>query len=289
MNICLVEVPYHAGDDRHPASFGPRHLLEAGAVDILAERHEVTVRSVSRPGSFSDTASSSLAVNKATAALVRGAIGAGQFPLVLAGSCTTSHGVLTGMEQAQTGVVWIDAHADFNTPETTTSGFFPGMSLALVTGHCYQDYFAQIGDGIPFVEGAIALFGVRDLSPEAERERLEGSEIEVVEWGAGKPMTSVVAALDRVAHRVPDAYLHIDMDGFTPEIAPGVADQPVPGGLSFEDAEMILHATSSRFKIKAATVATYTPDRDQDDRTLRLVLRLIDTVGRCVGEPPSIA
>jgi arginase len=284
MDICLVEVPYHAGDDRHPSSRGPRHLLDAGALDLLATRHEVTVRTVIRPEPFYDTASSSSAVNKLTAALVREAVSAGQFPLVLAGSCTTSHGVLAALEHARTGIVWIDAHADFNTPETTTSGYFPGMSLAVLTGHCYHDYFAQIGDSTPVAEGAIALFGVRDLSPAAERERLERSEVQVVEWWAGKPKAPVVAALDRVASRVPDVYLHIDLDGFAPEVAPGVADRPVPGGLSIEDAEMILRATSRRFKIKAATLATYTPDRDRGDRTLRTALRLIETIGRSVAE-----
>jgi hypothetical protein len=62
MDICLVEVPYHAGDDRHPASRGPRQLLEAGVLGLLARRHEVTLRTVSRPEPFSDTASASSAV-----------------------------------------------------------------------------------------------------------------------------------------------------------------------------------------------------------------------------------
>jgi arginase family enzyme len=84
-------------------------------------------------------------------------------------------------------------------------------------------------------------------------------------------------------------YVHIDLDGFAPEIAAGVADRPVPGGLSLEDAEVILRATSSRFKIKAATVATYTPDNDPDGRTRRLALCLIDIIGQCVIGPPSIA
>jgi arginase len=105
--------------------------------------------------------------------------------LLLAGSCTSSHGVLAGIEHARTGVVWIDAHADFNTPETTTTGFFPGMSLAVVTGHRYRNYFARIGDSTPVAEGTTELFGMRDPSPAAERERLERSEIQVVEWQAG--------------------------------------------------------------------------------------------------------
>jgi arginase len=289
MDVCLVEVPYHAGDDRHPAALGPRRLLESGAADVVARRHVVTVRTVSRREPFSDTASSSLAVNRRTAEVVRSAVSAKQFPLILAGSCTTSHGVLAGMEHARTGVVWIDAHADFNTPDTTTTGFFPGMSLAVLTGHCFRDYYAQIGDSTPVEEGAVALFGVRDLSPAAERERLGRSEINVVGWSAHGPKTAVVEALDRVATLASDAYLHIDLDAFAPEIAPGVADRPVPGGLSLEDAEAILSAMAIHLKVKAATLATYTPDRDQDDRTLRLALRLIDIVSRCVSQPKTIA
>ena len=106
-----------------------------------------------------------------------------RLPVVLAGSCNTCLGVLAGFEHARCGAVWLDAHADFNTPDSTSSGFFAGMSAAVITGHCYPDYWAQIGDNTPLAEKAMAMFGVRDLSPQAESERLQHSDIQVVRWG----------------------------------------------------------------------------------------------------------
>lgn len=283
MNVCLIQVPYHAGDDRHPASAGPRRLLEGGAADRLAAQgHAVTVELAERGAPFSDTASSTAAVNKQVAAKVRAALAAGQLPLVLAGSCVTCLGVLAGFDHGECGAVWLDAHADFNTPDTSVSGFFPGMSLAVVTGHCYRDYWSQVGDSTPLAEDAIVMLGVRDLRPDAERERLERSAIAVVVWHDGKPLDDPRAPLERLAGRVREVYLHIDLDAFAPEVAPGIADEPVPGGLSREDAEVIVRSAGERFLIKAATIATYTPARDHDDKTLRLTLALIELIAGCV-------
>jgi arginase len=101
MDVCLVEVPYHAGDERHSSSEGPRRLLEAGAVQLLATQgHSVTVKTANRDGPFRDTASSSAAVNKQVASVVGEAIAAGRLPVVLAGSCVTCQGVLAGFDHA---------------------------------------------------------------------------------------------------------------------------------------------------------------------------------------------
>jgi arginase family enzyme len=74
-------------------------------------------------------------------------------------------------------------------------------------------------------------------------------------------------------------YVHIDFDGFAPEVAPGFVDEPVPGGLSFEDAEGIMRAAAERFRIRAATLATYTPELDKEERTLRVGLLIIELLG----------
>lgn len=214
------------------------------------------------------------------ARLVRAADETGQLPVVLAGSCVTCQGVLAGFAHGDCGAVWIDAHADFNTPDTAASGFFPGMSLAVATGHCYRNYWSQIGDSTPLAEDAVVLFGVRDLHPDAERERLERSAITVVPWRDGKPEGDVTAALDRLAARVEDIYLHIDFDGFAPEVAPGVVDEPAPGGLSLADAQLIIRGAAARFRLRAVTLATYTPDNDASEKTLRLALKLIELLGQ---------
>jgi arginase len=276
----LIQVPYHAGDDRHGSSEGPRRLVEAGAVKRLNDRGlNVTLENVERDGPFRDTAAAAATVNRRLATVVDGAIQAGRLPLVLSGSCNSSIGVLAAFEHSRCGAVWIDAHADFNTPESTVTRFFPGMSMAVITGHCYRDYWAQIGDSTPLPENNIAMFGVRDLWPKAERERLVRSGILVVPWRDGRPVGDVIAPLDRLAEGVEEIYLHVDFDGFAPEVAPGVVDEPIPGGLSLEDAETLVRAAGERFRIRAATFATYTPERDEDEKTLRLGLGLIDLVG----------
>ena len=145
--------------------------------------------------------------------------------------------------------------ARFGSTHTLTStrprrpqAVFAGMSMAVLTGHCYRNYWAQIGDGTPIAEESIVMFGVRDVAPEGERERLERSAIEVVEWRRGRPQGDVLGPLDALAQRVDEIYLHVDFDGFGPDVAPGVVDEPAPGGLSLEDAEAIIGASANAFK-----------------------------------------
>jgi arginase len=276
MDVCLIEVPFHAGDDRHPSSRGPQRLLEAGAAELFAERGlAVTVERAGREAPFRDTASSSAEVNRHLAAIVRRTLDGGQLPVVLAGSCNASLGVLAGFEHARCGAVWLDAHADFNTPYSSSSGFFAGMSVAIISGHCYRRYWEHIGDNTPLAENTIAMFGVRDLSPEAERERLHRSAIKVVAWDDGHPDRDILATLEDLAGHVSEVYLHIDFDAFAPELVPGIADEPAPGGLTLEQAKTIIRATADRFHIPAATLATYAPERDHEERTLRVALSLI--------------
>jgi len=76
----------------------------------------------------------------------------------------------------------------------------------------------------------------------------------------------------------------VDFDAFAPEVAPGVADEPVLGGLTLEDAELIVGTTAERFRIRAATLATYAPQRDIDDRTLGVGLRLLELLGHYAAQ-----
>jgi arginase len=276
VDVCLIQVPFHAGDDRHPSSEGPQRVIDAGAEERLASRGVgVTVVRAEREGPFRDTATAAAQVNTHVASLVAEAVRDGQLPIVVAGSCNTALGVLAGFDHRACGAVWLDAHADFNTPESTVSGFFAGMSAAIVTGHCYRDYWAQIGDSTPLAEENVVMFGVREVSPEAEVERLQRSAVRVVTDG------EMLAPLDDLATRVRDVYLHVDFDVFAPDVAPGIVDEPVPGGLSLDDAERIVRATAERFHVRAATLATYTPERDMDDRTLHVALSIVGWLGDC--------
>jgi arginase len=274
MDVSLIQVPYMLGDPHHGAAEGPRRYLESGAADLLTARgHRVNVEVVERDGL------GLIAVSKALAPVVGRSVAAGRLPIVLAGSCDASLGVLAGFEHSSCGVIWIDAHADFNTPESSVSGFFPGMSAAVIVGHCHARLWAQAGDATPVLEERVAMLGTRELSPDAERERLESSRIHVVPWRDGLPRGDVGKALDDVASRVDEVYLHIDNDALDPAAAPGIVDEPVPGGLSLEQLEDVVDAVTARFRIRAATLATYTPERDEDERTLRAGLRVIELLG----------
>jgi arginase len=175
------------GDERQGGSWGPQCYVQARVERLLAARAAaVTVQCIERGKPFRDSASASLAVNKELARVVRQAVVPGHLPLILAGSCDICMGVLAGFHHARCGAVWIGAHGNFNTPESTVSGFFAGMSLAVITGHCYRYLWAQIGDSAPIPEAATLLLGVRDLDP-AEREHLRCSAIQAVPWQEGKP------------------------------------------------------------------------------------------------------
>src|SRR6266487_2796868 len=277
MQVCVIQVPYAMGYEHNGGSKGAQRYEQAGVQQILESQSlTVTMKRVERSIPFRDTASASSAVNKELAQLVRQAIAAQQLPLVLAGSCDVSLGILAGFDHARCGVIWVDAHGDFNTPDSTVSGFFAGMSLAIVTGHCYRNFWAQIGESSPIAEAATLLLGVRDLSPEAERERLHQSAIQVVNWHEGKPQTDVLARLDALTKRVQEIYLHIDLDAFDPQVAPGLVDSPVPGGLSMPQMEEIIRVVAARFRFRAVALATYNPDQDQEEKTLRAGLHLIE-------------
>jgi len=269
-----------SGDGAHPASAGPhrcadaaRELLAARGVAFESAGVEVALGDV-------DPVAAPWRVADAVGSAVRHAAAACRLPLVLAGSCDAALGVLAGLPGSACGVVWLDAHGDFNTPESSVSGFLPGMTLATVVGHCHQERWAQIGRTTPIPEDATALLGVRELSPAAERRRLAASAIETVPWRRGKPRRDPLAALDALAERVDEVYVHIDLDAFDPEVAPGIVDDPVPGGLSLADGEIVVRAVLDRFNVRAVTLATYVPARDGDGITLDLQLRLIELLAR---------
>ena len=107
---------------------------------------------------------------------VRAAIHDGAFPVVLSGSCFAAVGVVAGLDEVAPGVVWFDAHGDFNCPETTISGYFDGMGLAILTGGAWQGLLATVPGAKPVPESAVILTGARSLDP-PEKPRLEASAV----------------------------------------------------------------------------------------------------------------
>jgi arginase len=272
-----------AGDPAHPVSQAPVRYAQAGAERLVARLGrpaEVHRIGALPPPTGDHPVAPAQAVARALQVIVRRAVTAGRLPIVLAGSCDAAIGVAAGLDAGRTGVVWVDAHADFNTPRSSASGFFPGMSLAVVTGQCHRRLWASLGGRPPIPEELVVLAGVRSLSPAAEARRLARSAIRAVPWENGSPAGDLPAALDALASRADRVYLHIDNDAFDPRAAPGVVDEPVPGGLSLPQMEDLIRAVTARMPITAATIATYTPARDRENQTLAADLRILELIAQ---------
>ena len=200
------------------------------------------------------------------------ALSGGNFPLLLAGDCsiclTTLPTALRWRPDAK--VLWLDAHGDFNTPDTTPSEFLGGMSLA---GACGQ-WDTGIAEGI--LAERVVLAGVRDLDP-GERELLERSDAIVIGASVVETLVAVKNALDGAP-----VYVHLDVDVLDPE-ALQVQD-PVPGGLSPEKLYDLLEAVAEESQLVGIEVTAFempgAPDaRDEAADVLLGVLEpLLDAI-----------
>ena len=180
-------------------------------------------------------------------------------PVLLAGNCNTCVATLAGLEPADTGIVWLDAHPDFHTPETSISGFLDGMALAMAVGHCHEELRARLGFGRSIDEAKVCLLGCRDIDP-GERERLAASAIS-----------------DRPPEDVEAVYLHIDLDVLDPEESPGVNFRG-PGGWSLEQACATVRSVAAELPLAAVNLTNYRPDLDPEGKSARAALRLLSEI-----------
>jgi arginase len=246
--VTLIQVPYHLGREGEVLGAGPAPLAEAiGGESIVVER--------TRP--FDNEVASSFDVIRALADTVRETIGAGRFPLVLAGNCNSSLGTVAGLGR-EVGVVWFDAHADFNTPDTTPTGFFDGFGLRMLTGTGWRTLRETVEGHQPVLEEHALLVGARNFDP-GEEERLARSAIGRADAG------SLAEALDELAGRVDAVYVHIDLDVL--DSSEGKANSlAVPGGFSAAELEGALEAVRARFDVPAAALTAYDPPCDPEGR-----------------------
>jgi arginase len=206
-------------------------------------------------------------VNRELASAVRAARTANRVPLLVAGNCNVCVGAIGGIESPAVGIVWLDAHPDFHTPETTNSGFLDGMGLAIATGACWDTLARSVAEFHPVEERNAILVGVRDVDP-AERERLAASDVKVIEGGRGPGtigMAEVERASEDVAGRVDGVYLHLDFDSLDPSL--GRANEfAAEGGLGIDDVRAVISSVAERTAILATSLTAYDPGADPDGR-----------------------
>ncbi len=215
------------------------------------------------------------AVHRRLAELVADAVSRGERPVSIAGDCCATLPVMAGLRRAGVPpvVVWFDAHGDFNTPETTPSGFLGGMPLAMLVGRGDQTLMRAV-ELRPFPEERVVLTDARDLDP-GERALLKSSRV-----------LHLTDPRDLFTRPLPEGplYVHLDPDVVDPEDAPAMS-YPAPGGLSAAELEKILRrlAASHRSpavrgpasRIAAVSFSAWNPSLAGAERTREVCLGLL--------------
>jgi arginase len=174
----------------------------------------------------------------------------------------------------QPGVCWFDAHADFNTPETTESGFFDGMALAALTGRCWTRITATVPGFRAVPESRVLLFGARALDV-AEERLLAASAVRRL--GARDDAEGTTKQLAALRVPVRDVYLHVDLDALDP--SEGTVNVfSCAGGFTRRRLVEIVGEIAATFDVAALALTAYDPAFDRDNRIPPIAREVVETV-----------
>lgn len=207
------------------------------------------------------------------------------FTLVLGGDCTLVVGTLAGATQAlgqPVGLIYLDADADLNTPDTTPSGYLHGMALAMALGRGPAEVTGAAGPAPAVLPDHVALVGFRALDP-GERQPLGDLGLALPAEAAKKLGMRVTAALalDAVENGDGPVLVHLDVDVVDPSEMPAKQSLTPGVGLTFLELRNLLTALMASPRVVALEVAEYSPDRDPDGVYARqLVELLVEALGR---------
>jgi arginase len=269
-SIQIIEVQHASPVAAIDISEGPRAIIDAGLLDALVlngGRTHLTQlpHAVEGLGAVGDA----FAVARQVASAVRGALERKRMPIVLSGSCHTALGSVAGLTSRRRGVIWLDCHGDFNTPDTTESGLLDGTVLATITGRCWKRLARSVPGFEPIADVDVLLVGAREL--DAGEEHLL-AESNICRLSSEDVQTGNLDALHTLATQVESVYVHMDLDVI--DCTFGMANAfAKPGGLSVSDLTGFLEMVSTSFRLKAVGMASYDPRWDQDGSIARAAVR----------------
>jgi arginase len=197
--------------------------------------------------------------------------------VVLGGECSETVGIMAGLAEefkGRPGMLWLDAHGDFNTPETSPSGYIGGMCLALATGRG-----PSLGLPPSLADERLVHLGSRDLDP-AEEKALAESQVTLVtsrmakERGAAEAAKDAAKKLDSTSDWI---VCHLDVDVVDPELIPAV-NYPTPGGLGVEEVAALIRALSNTGKLRLLELAAYNPAKDRSGASVEKIVELLRSV-----------
>jgi len=268
MKTHVIAVPWDSGRRGWRLGAGPGHLLAGGIVEELQSRHDVTRSEIALGDGDQPEIAGAFAAAAAIASQVHSAIDDGRLPIVLAGNCASSWGTVAAIRDFEPAIIWFDAHADLNTPETTRSGMLDGMALAVLTGRCWREMSAGISGFRAVRDQNVVLVGARDLDP-AEASLIATGDITLATQPA-----ALEEKLDDLRMRCQVAYVHLDLDVIDAGIAR--ANQfAAPGGLSQAEIHAALQLVARYLPIAAVNITAYDPAVDADRAAERIGLDLL--------------
>lgn len=205
----------------------------------------------------------------------------GYFNIGLLNNCSSLMGMLAGLQHSGTsrrplkiGLIFIDAHGDFNTPETTLSGMLGGMPVAIAAGHCLTRMRLQSGLDPAIAEKYIILAAVRDTDP-LEQERIDNSLVEMISTDDIRNLTdNLHHQMKRLSQLTDKFYIHIDMDVLDPKEVMG-HPLTVPDGPTSKELAAALELMFKYEKAAAIGIASY-PTDDKDQLSLKAAYNLIE-------------
>jgi arginase len=260
---------------------GPKYWVDNGLAETLLSRgHDVRVKVIESRSAFPMETVTSFELYRKLAAEIQQDCADGQFPLVLSGNCGAALGTISGLHglsEKPLGVVWFDAHGDFNTPDTSPTGYLDGMCLATAAGLGWKLMARSLPGFRPLMVDRILHAGGRDFDPE-EACLMDEKGVPVVsaqQIHASGARRSLEPALDMLQSQVQDIYLHFDVDVFDPEMAPG-NHYAVPGGLHPAQVREAFTMLRERFTICGMGIGSFDPSYDEQGKTLRAVKELVE-------------
>jgi arginase len=288
MQIDMIGVPIDLGADRRGVDMGPSAIRYAHLHQRLEElgytledkgNIEVPIQEtcqITDPKlKYIDCI---LPMARRVAGSVATSIQAGRFPLVLGGDHSLSVGSIRGAaKHGRLGIIWVDAHADFNTAETTPTGNIHGMPLAALCGLGDPRLVSLWDETSPVLDPKrVAVIGARDLDPGEKRNLREaGIMVQGMEQIDRVGMLAVLEkVIEQVSRDVDGIYLSFDMDALDPRHAPGVGT-PVPGGLTFREAHLVCEVLADTGKLIGMELVEVNPILDLQNQTAILAVEFI--------------
>ncbi|AWI05156.1 arginase [Clostridium drakei] len=292
MNISLIGVPIFFGSDKKGVEFGPDKLREKGIIDILTRNNHTVydcgnlyVENINEEQKFNFHPTMKylkpiLDVNKNLAHQVYSALTSDSFPLVIGGDHSLGLGSISGASKyaSDTAVIWIDAHGDINTHETSMTGNIHGMPLAAAMGVGFNELTDLYYKGTKVDSKNVFIIGARDLD-EGEKALIKSKSLNVYSTEDVKNM-----GMERISEEVHSKikkngikriHLSFDIDCLDPSLVPGTGT-PVKNGMSLDHAKYLLKYLMETKLVKSMDFVELNPVLDENDRTADMCIDLLD-------------